>query len=84
MVWSISSLLGLLTGSSVVSASYAPTSVTCPSGVSLVRPADGLSDNEESYRVSRKAVADIALKTVRNIIVFLIHLSLDLVPLAMF
>ncbi|KAF7910137.1 hypothetical protein BELL_0192g00060 [Botrytis elliptica] len=63
MVWSISSLLGFLTGSSVVSASYAPTSVTCPSGVSLVRPAKGLSDNEESYRVSRKAIADVALKT---------------------
>ncbi|ESZ89919.1 lysophospholipase [Sclerotinia borealis F-4128] len=58
---SILPLVGLL-ATKLVGASYAPSSVTCPSGQSLVRPADGLSDNEESYRVSRKAVADVALK----------------------
>ncbi|TVY75762.1 putative lysophospholipase SPAC1A6.03c, partial [Lachnellula suecica] len=40
---------------------YTPISTTCPS-TSLVRAASGLSDNEEAYRVSRKAVADEALK----------------------
>lgn len=63
MTWLLPTLLGLLTGS-VLSASYAPISETCPPGQSLVRPANGLSDNEESYRVSRKAVADVALKSV--------------------
>ncbi|KAA8576077.1 hypothetical protein MFRU_009g00320 [Monilinia fructicola] len=62
MGWPLSSLIGFLTGN-IVGASYAPTSVTCPSGESLVRPAIGLSDNEESYRVARKAIADVALKT---------------------
>ncbi|KAF7867241.1 hypothetical protein EAF04_005324 [Stromatinia cepivora] len=62
MIRPISLLVGLLAGEAI-GASYAPTSVTCPSGQSLVRPAAGLSDNEESYRVARKAVADAALKT---------------------
>ncbi|KAJ8070640.1 hypothetical protein OCU04_001011 [Sclerotinia nivalis] len=61
MTWSLSLLVGLLAGEAI-GASYAPTSVTCPSGQSFVRAADGLSDNEESYRVARKAVADVALK----------------------
>jgi lysophospholipase len=41
---------------------YAPNSVTCPSSA-LVRAASGLSTSEESYRVARKAVADVALKS---------------------
>ncbi|CAD6447821.1 256de11b-f485-4b5e-a351-179bd70b34f3 [Sclerotinia trifoliorum] len=61
MSWPLSFLIGLLAGE-VISASYAPTSVTCPSGQALVRAANGLSDNEESYRVGRKAVADVSLK----------------------
>ncbi|TVY31951.1 Lysophospholipase [Lachnellula occidentalis] len=44
------------------SVSYAPIDATCPSE-SLVRAASGLSANEEAYRVSRKAVADEALKS---------------------
>jgi len=44
-----------------VFASYAPQSATCPT-TSLVRAASGLSDSEETYRVARKAVADVALK----------------------
>lgn len=40
--------------------SYAPVPTTCPSS-SLVRIATGLSDNEEAYRVARKAKADVAL-----------------------
>lgn len=65
--WSISSIVGWAAGE-LASASYAPTSVTCPAGVELVRPAIGLSDNEETYRVARKAIADDALKTVWCII----------------
>ena len=49
----------LLLASSVVS-TYVPQSTTCPT-TSLVRPADGLSDDEETYRVARKAIADEAL-----------------------
>jgi lysophospholipase len=40
--------------------SYAPLSGACPKEP-LVRPASGLSDNEESYRIGRKVVADLAL-----------------------
>lgn len=40
---------------------YAPVPAACPPGP-LVRPADGLSDGEEAYRVARKAVADKSLK----------------------
>jgi lysophospholipase len=40
--------------------SYAPVPITCPSG-SLVRIATGLSDDEEAFRVARKAKADVAL-----------------------
>lgn len=39
---------------------YAPLPAICPKG-SLVRPASGLSNNEETYRVARKAIADEAL-----------------------
>ena len=42
--------------------SYTPSSANCPSEP-LVRAASGLSDNEEAYRVARKAVADEALTT---------------------
>ncbi len=45
-----------------VIANYAPKSTTCPS-ISLVRDATGLSDDEETYRVARKAIADEALKS---------------------
>lgn len=41
--------------------SYTPLPAKCPPGP-LVRPADGLSDLEEAYRVARKAVADESLK----------------------
>lgn len=41
---------------------YAPQKSTCPSE-SLVRAASGLSDEEETYRTARKAVADVALKS---------------------
>jgi lysophospholipase len=40
---------------------YVPVPAACPSGP-LVRPANGLSDDEETYRVARKAVADEGLK----------------------
>lgn len=41
---------------------YAPTNVACPSKCLIRRSAIQLSDAEESYRISRKAVADIALR----------------------
>lgn len=41
--------------------SYTPKQAECPPEP-LVRPADGLSDLEEAYRVARKAVADENLK----------------------
>lgn len=41
--------------------SYAPKQAECPPEP-LVRPADGLSDLEEAYRVARKAVADENLR----------------------
>lgn len=44
----------------VIPSPYAPLSAVCPNEA-LVRPASGLSDDEESYRVGRKAVADLAL-----------------------
>ncbi|RDW74870.1 hypothetical protein BP6252_06012 [Coleophoma cylindrospora] len=52
----------LATASLVTSvlASYAPVPTTCPS-TSLVRAATGLSDDEETYRVARKAKADVTL-----------------------
>lgn len=53
-------ILSLLVSSTVASL-YDPNAVACPS-TSLVRDATGLSDNEEIYRVSRKATADLALK----------------------
>ncbi|KAH7317691.1 lysophospholipase [Rhexocercosporidium sp. MPI-PUGE-AT-0058] len=43
-------------------ANYVPVRGVCPT-TSLVRPADGISDDEEIFRVARKAVADQALKT---------------------
>ncbi|TVY18030.1 Lysophospholipase, partial [Lachnellula arida] len=46
----------------VDSPTYVPLDADCPSE-SLVRAASGLSTNEEAYRVSRKAVADEALKS---------------------
>ncbi|KAH8651887.1 lysophospholipase [Tricladium varicosporioides] len=58
----ITTLLASLFATTAVAANaYAPVTGTCPSG-SLVRPANGLSDSEEAYRVARKAVADVALK----------------------
>lgn len=41
--------------------SYVPQPAACPSE-SLVRPAIGLSDDEETYRVARKGVADENLR----------------------
>jgi len=41
-------------------ATYAPISTSCPS-TSLIRIADGLSDDEQAYRTARKAKADVAL-----------------------
>ena len=40
---------------------YAPTSVSCPANVSLVRPGSDLSESESSYITSRKTKADAAL-----------------------
>lgn len=58
----ISLLLFLLVLSATkILGSYAPRQAACPRGP-LVRPADGLSDSEEAYRVSRKAVSDVNLK----------------------
>lgn len=42
-------------------ADYVPVKGACPT-TSLVRPADGISDDEETFRVARKAVADQALR----------------------
>ena len=50
----------LFTTASALS-TYAPLPAICPSG-SLVRPASGLSNSEEAYRVARKVVADESLK----------------------
>jgi hypothetical protein len=53
----------LLSAAPALAASkYVPQKSTCPSET-LVRAASGLSDDEETYRVSRKAVADVALKS---------------------
>ena len=41
--------------------SYAPVPAVCPNR-SLVRAATGLADEEEKYRVARKAVADVHLR----------------------
>lgn len=54
--------LSLLLSTASAADLYAPRKTTCPS-TPLVRAASGLSDNEETYRVARKAVADQALKT---------------------
>jgi lysophospholipase len=54
-------LLSFLLVTTQVLATYVPQSAICPT-TSLVRPANGLSDNEEAYRVTRKAIADQALK----------------------
>ncbi len=43
-------------------ATYAPQKEICPTE-SLIRAAEGISDDEVTYRVARKAVADVALKT---------------------
>jgi lysophospholipase len=53
-------VLSLLLSAAPVLSSYVPQSATCPTA-SLVRPANGLSDEEETYRVARKAIADQAL-----------------------
>jgi lysophospholipase len=47
--------------SNVVNAGYAPIDATCPTNA-LIRPADGLSSEEEIYRSQRKPIADAALK----------------------
>ena len=53
-------MLSLLLSASSVLSTYVPQSATCPT-TSLVRPANGLSDDEETYRVARKVIADEAL-----------------------
>lgn len=45
-----------------VPSQYAPEYVTCPSET-LVRSADGISSSEDAYSASRKANADVALKS---------------------
>lgn len=55
-------LLSLFLVAAPVLASYTPQSTACPT-IPLVRAALGLSDDEETYRVARKAVADGALKS---------------------
>ncbi|KAL3420159.1 lysophospholipase [Phlyctema vagabunda] len=57
---SVPVLGALLSGVAAQEGTYAPFAATCPS-TSLVRPADGLSESEEAYRVARKAIADVAL-----------------------
>lgn len=59
---SFSSLVPYVSSLTLALASYAPVSTPCPSG-SLVRDASGLSDSEETYRVARKAIADVNLKS---------------------
>jgi lysophospholipase len=54
--------LSLFVASCSALRAYTPVPAVCPSG-SLVRDASGLSDEEETYRVGRKAVADVALKS---------------------
>ncbi|EKD21438.1 uncharacterized protein L3040_006182 [Drepanopeziza brunnea f. sp. 'multigermtubi'] len=57
------SLLPLLfVGTVYANIEYTPQVSECP-GTPLVRAADGLSDSEEAYRVTRKAIADEALKS---------------------
>ncbi|RDW77383.1 lysophospholipase-3 [Coleophoma cylindrospora] len=46
--------------SSTAAATYAPVTGTCPS-TSLIRAATGLSTSEETFRVARKAIADVHL-----------------------
>jgi len=41
---------------------YAPIAAFCPLGVSLVRPATGVSEKEVEYQRGRKPYADAALK----------------------
>ena len=55
-------LLFLLLAVVPVLSTYAPLPAICPK-MSLVRAATGLSDEEEAYRVARKAIADAALTT---------------------
>ncbi|KAF8857702.1 lysophospholipase [Acephala macrosclerotiorum] len=52
----------LSAGPALAASSYVPQKSTCPSET-LVRAASGLSDEEDTYRVARKAVADISLKS---------------------
>jgi lysophospholipase len=54
-------LLSFLLLATPIFSTYIPQSATCPT-TPLVRPANGLSDDEETYRISRKAVADESLK----------------------
>lgn len=53
-------LLSLFSCAAQALLSYAPLPAICPSG-SLVRPASGLSPDEEAYRLARKVIADEAL-----------------------
>jgi lysophospholipase len=53
--------LSLFVASCSALRAYTPVPAICPSG-SLVRDASGLSDEEETYRVGRKVVADVALR----------------------
>jgi lysophospholipase len=55
-------LISLLLSAAPAFGTYAPQTAACPT-TSLVRAATGLSDSEESYRVARKAKADVALKS---------------------
>lgn len=59
---SLSSLITFISSLTLVSASYAPVPTSCPSGP-LIRDATGISDSEETYRVARKAIADVNLKS---------------------
>lgn len=52
----------LLISTTTALSAYVPYSVFCPQ-VPLVRPAEGLSTEERTYRTARKAKADFALKS---------------------
>jgi lysophospholipase len=80
-----SKTLAVATLISTCVSSYAPTSTSCPN-TPLVRSAvNGLSDNEETYRVARKFNADaaLALWLIKTDPTFLLGLNCDMPTIAL-